>query len=574
MTSSIISNVAAYGAQSNIGAASVRASASISRLSSGNAINRASDDVAGLATGTSLRTQQKSLRTALANTTQGSSLLQVADGSLSQIVDILQRQKAIAVQAGSGSLTDTNRSLLNQEFQALTNEVNRIAATTSFNGVSLLSGGLGIAPTLVSTNALAASATYDTSAIGRSITVSSSTAVQAFDVVNGSSLAGTTNGRLQLTDAAGTALANGAYLNVSQAIYGQFSKFEFSNVNYGATGVGTATLTATINGTSFSGTVVSNALNAAATLSNGSTYIRMGLGAVSLTDAGAQQNSIANITNLFSRVTIQRTSTITGVDFDGTRLDGAVGHPTTGNASIRLASNGSAEVKNFRFVNTDPDAGQVRFAVDVNGKTFTAEISGTLDGLLFPFSRAQVNFFGENGSEVLSINIQGYTPTIDLLNNPSDRQAFIDALNIGFSRAGGGLNFGVGSGSSDTINVKYGSASTANIYGGQSLDVSSATAAAAASTVLDGAINQVISLRASVGALQSRFNFAGQSIQSSIESQDRARGVLLDTDVAKESTKFAAAQVQLQAGVAVLAQANLLPSNLLNLLEAGLLGGA
>lgn len=137
---SINTNIGAYYAQMNIGKASTSASLSIARLSSGSRIVRAADDVAALSAGTSLQTNVTTLRTALLNTSQGSSLLQVADGALGQITDILQRQKAIAVQAGSGSLSDAERSFLNQEFQNLTEEIDRLATQTNFNGVNLLDG--------------------------------------------------------------------------------------------------------------------------------------------------------------------------------------------------------------------------------------------------------------------------------------------------------------------------------------------------------------------------------------------------------------------------------------------------
>lgn len=139
---SINTNVAAYYAQQNIGKASTSASLSISRLSSGERIVRAADDVAALATGTSLRTNVTTLKMALINTSQGASLLQVADGALGQITDILQRQKAIAVQAGSGSLSNTERGFLNQEFQNLSEEIDRLVSETNFNGVNLLNGKL------------------------------------------------------------------------------------------------------------------------------------------------------------------------------------------------------------------------------------------------------------------------------------------------------------------------------------------------------------------------------------------------------------------------------------------------
>jgi len=158
MANSINTNISAYFAQANISAASSAASASVSRLSSGNRIVKASDDVAALSTGTSLRTQVTALKTALTNTAQGTSLLQVADGALSQVTEILQRQKAIALQAGSGSLTDTDRGYLDQEFQALSTEVDRLTGATNFNGVKLLDGGLSQAAKVATSTAQASTA--------------------------------------------------------------------------------------------------------------------------------------------------------------------------------------------------------------------------------------------------------------------------------------------------------------------------------------------------------------------------------------------------------------------------------
>lgn len=166
---SINTNVSAMAAQGNIGRASTMAGSSIARLSSGNRIVRASDDVAAMSAGTSLRTGVTTLKMALINTSQGSSLLQVADGALSQISDILQRQKAIAVQAGSGSITSQERSFLNQEFQNLKQEVDRLATKTNFNGVGLLDGILSktVKAQDIQTNATRASGslTYSINAV-------------------------------------------------------------------------------------------------------------------------------------------------------------------------------------------------------------------------------------------------------------------------------------------------------------------------------------------------------------------------------------------------------------------------
>jgi flagellin len=140
--SSINTNIAAQYAQQNISAASSLAQSSVARLSSGNRIVQASDDVAGLTIGTSLQTQVSALNTALVNASQATSLLQVADGALAQIQSILQQQKSIALQAGSGSLTDIDRGFLNQQFQALSDQINNLTSSTTFNSVGLLDGSL------------------------------------------------------------------------------------------------------------------------------------------------------------------------------------------------------------------------------------------------------------------------------------------------------------------------------------------------------------------------------------------------------------------------------------------------
>ncbi len=142
MSNSINTNISAYFAQANLTQASNDASSSVARLSSGNRIVKASDDVASLATGTSLLSTVSALKAAQSNASQGSSLLQVADGALAQIQNILQQQKSIALQAGSGSLTNNDRAYLNQQFQALSDQINSLSDSTTFNGVALINGSL------------------------------------------------------------------------------------------------------------------------------------------------------------------------------------------------------------------------------------------------------------------------------------------------------------------------------------------------------------------------------------------------------------------------------------------------
>lgn len=119
------------------------ASNSLGKLSSGSRIVKASDDAASLAVGTRIRADVTALRQGAVNAAQGSSLLQVADGGMAKVADILQRMKALAVQAQSGSVTDNERSFLDLEYQQLIEQIDDIAGQTKFNDSILLNGSSG-----------------------------------------------------------------------------------------------------------------------------------------------------------------------------------------------------------------------------------------------------------------------------------------------------------------------------------------------------------------------------------------------------------------------------------------------
>lgn len=124
--------------------------------------------------------------------------------------------------------------------------------------------------------------------------------------------------------------------------------------------------------------------------------------------------------------------------------------------------------------------------------------------------------------------------------------------------------FQVGVGSSDTITVGFATAMTSAGLSISAIDVTSSVSGAI--TALDTAIGTVKGTRADVGALQSRFSYASANIETSMLNTDSARADYLDADIASESTAFANATTKIQAGVAVLAQVNQLPQNLLKLL--------
>lgn len=113
---------------------------SLSKISSGQRIERASDDASGLAVSTSLSSDISILSQSAINADQGISVLQTVDGALSRMNDILQRMSSLAAQAINGGVDDANRDYIDAEFQELVDELDSIATSTNFNGVDLLTG--------------------------------------------------------------------------------------------------------------------------------------------------------------------------------------------------------------------------------------------------------------------------------------------------------------------------------------------------------------------------------------------------------------------------------------------------
>jgi len=126
--------------QQSIGNTNSRFAATIAHIASGRRLAQASEDVAALSAATSLQTEVSGLRSAALNITQASSMLQVADGGMNQIGQMLDRMSQLSVQANSGALSASGREGLNREFQNLAREIDRLANQTNFNGVPLLNG--------------------------------------------------------------------------------------------------------------------------------------------------------------------------------------------------------------------------------------------------------------------------------------------------------------------------------------------------------------------------------------------------------------------------------------------------
>jgi flagellin len=134
----INTNVVSMNAQRNLTTSQSALATSMQRLSSGLRVNSAKDDAAGLAIADRMNAQVKGINVAIRNANDGISLAQTAEGALATVSDALQRMRELAVQAQNGTNGTSDRANLDTEYQALSQEITRIAAQTKFNGVAMI----------------------------------------------------------------------------------------------------------------------------------------------------------------------------------------------------------------------------------------------------------------------------------------------------------------------------------------------------------------------------------------------------------------------------------------------------
>jgi len=144
MPLNVVSNYAANVAHRNLLKTDMQASSSLAKLSIGKRVISARDDAASMAIGQRMNAEVQGLKQAVVNAGQANSMLQIADGAMNTISDILTRMKVLAMQSGSENLGDTERGFLNTEFVALIAEIDRIADDTDFNGTKLINAATSL----------------------------------------------------------------------------------------------------------------------------------------------------------------------------------------------------------------------------------------------------------------------------------------------------------------------------------------------------------------------------------------------------------------------------------------------
>jgi flagellin len=192
----INTNIEALNAQRNLGISGLAFGKSVEKLSSGLRINRAADDAAGLAISEKLRAQVRGLNQAQRNAQDGISMVQTAEGALTEVHSMLQRMRELAVQASNSTLSSSDTQSVNTEITALKAEIDRVAGSTTFNGQFLLTGALSVGQS------------GGTAVVGLGLTTTTNADISAVDVSGAKAsttytLASSAGGIVTLSDGAG-----------------------------------------------------------------------------------------------------------------------------------------------------------------------------------------------------------------------------------------------------------------------------------------------------------------------------------------------------------------------------------
>lgn len=534
MALTVNTNVASLNAQRNLGSSSSSLATSLERLSSGSRINSAKDDAAGLQISNRLTSQINGLSVAVKNANDGISLAQTAEGALQESTNILQRMRDLALQSANGGNGDAERKALNDEVVQLKNELDRISTTTKFGSKSLFDGGFAeniqvgaqanetisvkigsFRTTDLGTTASrdATKASLTAAAAPTSLTISTGSAGAAQVDGTASTYAGAAPARLDFDDSNGDSSDANATFSIS---------FNGNTENVTLSGVyaDNAALAGAIN-TALSGTTLDGLVTAS---DNGT--------GVTLTEVDA--------TNLFSGQAVTVGGADAAVVFGaGSGSTGTAGTPAVpavvGNDQFDIAVNGGTastitiDAGTYTTLESLADNINQQIAADAGLK---GEVRATV-------SEGKLQFVTTDTGSTADITITDTTGNVG------------GVANLGFTT--GATAAGVDEGAQAANSV-------------EKIDITTVDGAQAAIATIDAALQEVDVTRASLGAIQNRFDSTISNLQNVSENASAARGRIQDTDYAAETANLTKNQILQQAGTAILAQANQLPQAVLSLL--------
>lgn len=605
-------------------------SQSVARLSSGNRITRAADDVAGLSVATRLLTRTTALRSAATNIAQASSLLQVADDALGHMNEALQRMEAIATQASSGVLGPSERSYLDIEFQGLKQEIDHLLEETRFNGKQLFKAPdvpdapegttpeeteALFVPTNIGNNILWLDAA-DTDSI-----TDAGGLVSLWEDKSGNGHDMTAAGAVRPTTGAATinnqnVISNTAGHHFLANPFNDFPTTEISvfttvqtNTNsrsimsYAVPGTDNEFLlfgrNAYLNGpnTFVLGNFLDNMPHAL-----GVTWQSMGGNLDSYMDGGnvsstsfqsgnpltangalsilgeqdavgggfvSSQDFVGNIGEIFIYDNVLSTDERELVDmYQSAKWDMPLALTGTTAARPGIYSDGYTV---SRFA---PEGTLVGDLTEVLGNVpFSYSITGGNDNNLFHIDPGTGEITVAN-SELLSATSQNNLTLTVQANlggtEPLELDVNILLTNDGSLGLNGGFIFQIGASTENLLIVDIGNIDLSDVLSDTSISVLTADAAREAFDVLAEGIHYITDRRAYVGSKQSQADIIVGAVFNQLQNQDHARAVLADTDITKASTAFAQQQVQNEMTISITAQATELQErSVLDMIDAG-----
>ena len=560
-------NIAALSSYRNLTNNNSAVSKNLEKLSSGYRINRAGDDAAGLAISEKMRAQITGLKTAQKNANDGISLIQTAEGALTEVHSMLNRMVELASQSANGTYQDEDRANLQAEVKALQDEINRISEGTNFNGINLLDGSLGGKVSSVGMTDMAGSLTIKADGqLGKA----PQAAIYSFDLSQVSIQSTKAGGTIKTFTVGGQDLfKTGADKTVSSSspvsgvnLAGKIkNEITIDTVKYDVKVTGTkVTLTAQKPADSPSTTKLNVVLEATnATVNNGEqiavTVEQEGIGPANqrmygqaefaldttiVKDGGALK--IGDTTYTFA---VGKNSSFKGGSnvIDLTDMT-ATSSNLVGIAAGRLTA-AAKNNKNF-YVGTDYDkaTGQTMIRVTEKEGGVDYEVN---------------NLAGDDG--------KGANGTVGTINATSTHWRNLIQKGVA-SISGSNLTLQIGDTSDDYNQLKVAvgdmSASALGISG---IDISTQAGASDAINRVKAAINSVSSTCGDLGALQNRLEHTINNLSVTTENMTAAESRIRDVDMAEEMMAYTKNNILVQASQAMLAQANQIPQGVLQLLQ-------
>lgn len=468
--SAVITNKQLLGTENNL-------SSSMEKLSSGLKLNHASDNPSGMAISNKMKAQIRGLDQASQNASDGTSVIQIVDGALGEVTDMLQRMRELAVQAANGTNSQKEKESCQLEIASLRDEVDRISETTEFNTKSLLDGSLDARVYADKENRDNVSRIYVSDSVAEgtySLTVDKAATNATYDTgIQVDDLVGK-NGQLSI---------NGYTVKITD----QMTKEEIYTALRDGAEIGECTISRIDKPLSFSSTAYGSHAS------------------VSL----IQQSEDGDIF---------------GKDIPNTQTNpDAKAVVTTGyNAEVTLDSANSA---------FDP-----RATVSYDGNKIT--ITNT-DGF-------NMSFLLEAGFEAAGTTTTGVIK--------------LEVTDIGI------MDLQIGANEGQTMQVRIPSTNVDSLYI-DDIDVTTVNGPSKAMDRLDSAISTISQIRSQIGAYENRLDYTVGSLDETQENMESALSRIEDVDMAEEMTEYTKYNVLQQAGTSVLAQANELPTQALQLLQ-------